>query len=43
MDHQNIRFHNVEELEPVEGGWLLRRIRVYGYIPEECGRKPAKV
>ena len=19
MDHQNIRFHNVEELEPVEG------------------------
>ena len=26
MDHQNIRFHNVEELEPVEGGWLLRRV-----------------
>ena len=27
----------------LQGGWLRRRIRVYGYIPEECGRKPAKV
>ena len=27
----------------LQGGWLRRRIRVYGYVPEECGRKPAKV
>ena len=26
MDFQNICFHNVEELEPVENGWLLRRL-----------------
>ena len=42
MDHQNIRFHNVEELEPVEGGWLLRRIgavaraRISPGVQENC-------
>ena len=42
MDHQNIRFHNVEELEPVEGGWLLRRVsaaaraRISPGVRENC-------
>lgn len=42
MDHQNIRFHNVEELEPVEGGWLLRRVgaaaraRISPGVQENC-------
>lgn len=42
MDHQNIRFHNVEELELVEGGWLLRRVgaaaraRISPGVQENC-------
>ena len=42
MDFQNIRFHNVEELEQTAKGWLLRRVpagvraRISAGVQENC-------